>query len=111
MFYEREDLDWADMNDADDKLRQESDFEDEEFSNEEWDEDWEDDYEDPWDEDLDEDDFADPGGNSALRAATPDNPRIFPCPNCGKPNRLTQKDVDLHYQCDECADQAERGNW
>jgi len=27
--------------------------------------------------------FADPGGGSALRAETEDNPRIYPCPNCG----------------------------
>lgn len=67
-----------------------------------------DDYEDDWhyDEDLDLD-FADPGGNSALRAATPDNPRIHPCPTCGEPNRLTPKDVALGYQCDTCADRDE----
>lgn len=62
--------------------------------------------------DLDEEDyfrreFADPGGNSALRAATPSNPRIYPCPTCKWPNRLTKKDVDLHYQCDSCADATE----
>lgn len=54
-------------------------------------------------------DFADPDGNSALRAATPDNPRNLPCPTCSAPNRLTPKDVALGYQCDECADRAERG--
>jgi hypothetical protein len=54
-------------------------------------------------------DFADPGGRSALRAETPDNPRILPCPNCGSPNRLTPKDRELGYQCDSCADAAERG--
>ncbi len=73
---------------------------------------------DDWDEyasekmDFDEDDdldFADPGGNSALRAATPTNPRIHPCPNCGAEDRLTPKDVALGYQCDPCADRAERG--
>jgi hypothetical protein len=53
--------------------------------------------------------FADPGGNSALRAATPTNPRNLPCPTCEEPNRLTPKDVALGYQCDRCADQAERG--
>ena len=52
-------------------------------------------------------DFADPGGNSALRAATPDNPRIYPCPSCGSPDRLTGRDVALHYQCDTCADRDE----
>ena len=75
------------------------------------------DYDDEpeFDEDFDPcrdeyyDDFADPGGNSALRAAGPDNPRDFPCPTCGEPNRLTPKDVALGYQCDECADAAERG--
>ncbi|HEY6009611.1 MAG TPA: hypothetical protein VIU40_14895, partial [Geobacteraceae bacterium] len=36
--------------------------------------------------------FADPGGRSALRAATKDNPRNLPCPTCGKPNRLTPLD-------------------
>ena len=38
--------------------------------------------------------FADPGGESALRAATPSNPRNLPCPNCEQPNRLTPADVD-----------------
>lgn len=51
--------------------------------------------------------FADPGGRSALRAATKKNPRNLPCPNCGKPNRLTPQDRALGYQCDECADAAE----
>ena len=78
-----------------------------------------DDYRD-WDERLepgydpgpgwdDDDDFADPGGNSALRAATPTNPRNLPCPRCHRPNRLTPRDVALGYQCDSCADAAERG--
>jgi predicted RNA-binding Zn-ribbon protein involved in translation (DUF1610 family) len=53
--------------------------------------------------------FANPGGNSALRAATKDNPRNLPCPNCGKKNRLTRIDKAKGYQCDECADRAERG--
>lgn len=47
--------------------------------------------------------FADPGGRSALRAGK----RIYPCPTCGKKNRLTWADVGHHYQCDECADRAE----
>ena len=51
--------------------------------------------------------FADPGGRSALRAATRSNPRIHPCPTCGRENQLTPKDVARHYQCDRCADQAE----
>lgn len=58
---------------------------------------------------LDEDDFADPGGTSALRAATKDNPRDRPCPTCGWPNRLTPKDVALGYQCNSCANALERG--
>lgn len=51
--------------------------------------------------------FADPGGKSALRAATKGNPRNKPCPTCGEPNRLTPKDVAKGYQCDNCADRAE----
>lgn len=58
--------------------------------------------------DFDRDDeFADPGGRSALRAASRSNPRNLPCPTCGKPNRLTPRDRALGYQCDECADRAE----
>jgi len=53
--------------------------------------------------------FADPGGRSALRAATVDNPRIFSCPTCGQPDRLTAIDVQRGYQCDECGDACERG--
>lgn len=53
--------------------------------------------------------FADPGGNSALRAATRDNPRDYPCPTCGDENRLTAQDVAQGYQCNHCADQCERG--
>ena len=33
--------------------------------------------------------FADPGGRSALRAASKRNPRNLPCPTCREPNRLT----------------------
>lgn len=51
--------------------------------------------------------FADPGGRSALRAATPENPRNLPCPTCKQPNRLTPLDVARHYQCDCCSDIAE----
>lgn len=54
-------------------------------------------------------DFADPGGHSALRAATEDNPREYPCPNCGTPDVLTRIDRLKGYQCDACADRAERG--
>lgn len=53
--------------------------------------------------------FADPGGNSCLFPADHNNPRNLPCPTCHKPNRLTQKDRNHGYQCDECADRAERG--
>lgn len=54
-----------------------------------------------------DDDFACPGGASALRAASPSNPRDRPCPTCGRANVLTRKDVELSYQCDSCADTAE----
>ena len=53
--------------------------------------------------------FADPGGRSALRAESYDNPRNFPCPTCDSPNRLTPADVARGYQCDSCANKAERG--
>jgi len=55
------------------------------------------------------DDFQDPGGRSALRAASKSNPRNRPCPTCGRKNVLTPKDVSLGYQCDSCADACERG--
>ena len=55
--------------------------------------------------------FADPGGRSALRAASRSNPRNLPCPTCGKPNRLTPADRACGYQCDSCADALERGGW
>lgn len=55
----------------------------------------------------DTEDFQNPGGRSALRRATRSNPRIYPCPTCKKPNRLTAKDKSLGYQCDECADRDE----
>lgn len=51
--------------------------------------------------------FANPG--SALRAASEDNPRNLPCPNCKKPNRLTPADRAQGYQCDDCAQRAEFG--
>ena len=55
--------------------------------------------------------FANPGGNSALRAATRSNPRDQPCPTCKAPDRLTGIDVRRGYQCDACADMAERGGY
>ena len=53
--------------------------------------------------------FADPGGRSALRAATEDNPRDRPCPDCGAENVLTPIDVARGYRCDRCADRSEMG--
>lgn len=53
--------------------------------------------------------FAEPGGRSALRAASRRNPRNLPCPNCGAPNRLTPADRAAGYQCNACADALERG--
>lgn len=64
------------------------------------------------DEDRDQEDaiqFADPGGRSALRAATKSNPRNLPCPNCGRQNVLTPADKRAGYQCDRCADALEGG--
>lgn len=52
-------------------------------------------------------DFAEPGGRSALRAASKSNPRNLPCPNCGTKNRLTPRDRALGYQCNACADASE----
>ncbi len=74
-----------------------------------------DDY-DPYDyadypDDADDCDFADPGGNSALRAASASNPRNLACPTCRAPNRLTLRDAALGYQCDPCADRAEFGGY
>lgn len=51
--------------------------------------------------------FANPGGNSALRKPTASNPRNQPCRECGGENLLTPKDVDLGYCCDRCADKHE----
>ena len=51
--------------------------------------------------------FADPGGRSALRASSDENPRDLPCPTCRRPNLLTPEDVRHGYQCDACADRAE----
>jgi hypothetical protein len=69
-----------------------------------------DDYYDRSDEEYDPE-FADPGGNSALRAATKDNPRNLPCPTCERENMLTPKDRALGYQCDRCADRDEMGGY
>lgn len=88
--------------------------------------DWGENDEPDWDYDRDEEydalyppslfadePFADPGGRSALRAASPSNPRNQPCPTCGRKNVLTPADVRRGYQCDRCADIAEGriGSW
>ncbi len=52
------------------------------------------------------DEFAQDG--SALRAASPHNPRNLPCPTCKTPNVLTREDKMRGYQCDSCADKTER---
>lgn len=62
-----------------------------------------------YDDDEDRSMFADPGGKSALRRATKNNPRNLPCPTCKQPNKLTPADKRAGYQCDECADKAEGG--
>lgn len=67
-------------------------------------------YEDDY-EDNDREQFADPGGRSALRAASKRNPRNLPCPTCKEPNRLTPADRDRGYQCDQCADRDEMGGF
>jgi hypothetical protein len=59
---------------------------------------------DDWD---DAPQFADPGGRSALRAASKRNPRNLPCPSCGAKNRLTPADRAEGYCCNVCADRAE----
>lgn len=66
-----------------------------------------DEYDDYDEEPIDGVGFAQEG--SALRAATPSNPRNLPCPTCEQPNRLTPLDVARGYQCDRCADQQEGG--
>jgi hypothetical protein len=55
--------------------------------------------------------FANPGGNSALRAASRRNPRNLSCPTCGEANKLTPADKRQGYQCDACADRAEGGGY
>ena len=64
------------------------------------------------DDDYGDDDynrFADPGGTSALHASSKSNPRNLSCPNCKRRNVLTPADRARGYQCDSCADRAERG--
>lgn len=62
---------------------------------------------DRWPFEDDDVEFAEPGGRSALRAASASNPRNLPCPSCGRENRLTPEDVSRGYQCNACADRAE----
>lgn len=64
---------------------------------------------DEWEERVER--FADPGGDSALYAESADNPRNLPCPNCGAEDMLTPADKQRGYQCDRCADRAERGGY
>jgi hypothetical protein len=66
---------------------------------------------DDFDDFDDRSDFAEPGGRSALRAASKSNPRNLPCPTCKAPNRLTPKDRALGYQCNSCADRDEMGGY
>ena len=55
--------------------------------------------------------FADPGGGSALRRASRDNPRNLSCPTCKRRNVLTPEDRARGYQCDACADRTEHGGF
>jgi hypothetical protein len=96
---------------------EDEEVDDEEMEDEEYDEDegrdWEDEeYDEDEGRDWEDDDrsmFADPGGNSALRAETRNNPRNLPCPTCGDEDVLTPADVACGYQCNRCADRAEGG--
>lgn len=63
------------------------------------------DVDDEWRERVER--FADPGGNSALHAASDSNPRNLDCPTCGAENVLTPRDAVKGYQCDRCADRDE----
>ena len=51
--------------------------------------------------------FQDENGVSSLRAATENNPRDRPCPQCGTADVLTRIDERQHYVCDRCAERAE----
>ena len=96
------------MDDFEDDLREyetQEEFEDDGCDD---DRDFENDFEGCEDEDLiDGVGFADPGGRSALRAATRNNPRNLPCPDCGRENVLTPADRRAGYCCDICADAKE----
>ena len=67
------------------------------------------DYEDDYEDDSIE--FADPGGDSALRASSSTNPRVYNCPTCNGPNLLTAQDMFQGYQCNACAYAIERGGY
>jgi hypothetical protein len=74
------------------------------------------DFDSYYDRDVYDDDFeidgvgfAEPGGGSALRAATRENPRNLPCPTCGWPDSITPIDRARGYHCDSCANAIERG--
>lgn len=56
-----------------------------------------------WDSDNPDWEFADPGGESSLYAATPSDPRNQTCPGCRTKNALTKRDVAAHHICDQCA--------
>lgn len=66
-------------------------------------------YERDYDDECGRSDFADPGGTSALRAASRSNPRNLSCPQCKRRNVLTPADRQRGYRCDICANAAERG--
>lgn len=68
-------------------------------------------FEEDYDGGFDSDDFADRGSGSSLRAATRTNPRNLPCPDCKQPNRLTPRDRQLGYCCNECARKNEGGGF
>ena len=61
-------------------------------------------YQEDWLDGDNEIEFADPGGRSALRAASRYNPRKLPCPDCGTKNVLTPADRAAGYCCNRCAD-------
>lgn len=46
--------------------------------------------------------FNDPRSALSARGA-----RVFPCPTCKEPNKLTAADRARGYQCDACADRDE----
>ena len=66
-------------------------------------------YYDEGEEFFDRMQFANPGGNSALRAASKRNPRNLPCPTCHGADLLTPADRANGYQCDGCANIDEMG--